>query len=47
MIKSAFYFKLKAIFVLKKFDFVFVFNQVRKWLDQKVKINFKLYDVTN
>ena len=43
MMKNAFYFILKALFVLKIFEFLFrIFVQVGKWLDKKVKVNFKI-----
>ena len=37
MIESAFYFILKALFVLKIF----------KWLGNRTKVNFKMYDIIN
>ena len=46
MIKNAFYFILKSLFLFKMFricpDF---FGHVRKWLDKKAKVNFQIYDV--
>ena len=42
MMKNAFYFTLKALFVLKIFKFLSSsFGHVEKWLDQKDKVNFK------
>ena len=47
MMKSAFYFMLKALFVLKIFKFLsWLFDHVAKLLDKKDKVNFKFYDVT-
>ena len=45
--KNAFYFTLKAPFVLKIFKFLsWLFGHVGKRLDQKDKVNFKIFDVT-
>ena len=45
--KNAFYFTLKALFVLKIFMFLsWIFGQVYKRLDQKDKVNFKVFNVT-
>ena len=45
--KNAFYFILKALFVLKILKFLsWLFGHVEKRLDQKNKINFKIYDFT-
>ena len=48
MMKNAFYFTSKAIFVLKIFKFLFcLFGHVPiRRLDRKDKVNFKCYDVT-
>ena len=47
MMKSAFDFTLKALLVLKIFKFSSrIFICVEKRLDQKDKVNFKIYDVT-
>ena len=47
MMKNAFYFTLKALFVLKIFKFLpWLFCLVEKQLDWKDKNNFKIYDVT-
>ena len=47
MIKNAFCFTSKALFVLKIFKFLsWLFGQVAKRLDKKDKANFKFYDVT-
>ena len=44
--KNAFYFTLKALFVLKLFQLVSQrFGHVQKRLDEKDKVNFKIYDV--
>ena len=45
MMKNAFYFTLKALFVLEIFKFLFWLSSfVRKLLE---KVNLKIYDVTN
>ena len=47
MIKNAFYFTSKAIFVLKVFKFLsWLSGHVAKRSDKKDKVNFKFYDVT-
>ena len=47
MMKNAFYFTLKVLFVLKIFKFLsWLFGQVGKRLDLKNKVNFKNYDIT-
>ena len=47
MMKNAFYFTSKALFVLKILKFLsWLFRHVAKGFDQKDKINFKFYDVT-
>ena len=47
MMKNAFYFTSKVLFVLKIFKFFSRhFGHVAKKLDQKDKANFKIYDVT-
>ena len=44
--KNAFHFMLKALFVLEVFQILsWGFGHVKKWLDKKVKVNFKIYDV--
>ena len=46
MMKNDFYFTLKALFVLKIFIILsWLSDHVGKWLDQKDKVNFKVYDV--
>ena len=46
MMKNAFYFTSKALFVLKKFRFSSRgFGHAAKQLDKKDKVNFKFYDV--
>ena len=42
--KNAFYFMLKALFVLEIFT---LFGYVEKRLDNKADVNFKIYDVTD
>ena len=38
-------FHFKSFFVLKIFQFLFwIVGHVRKWLDKKIKVNFKIYD---
>ena len=45
--KNAFYFTLKALFVLEIFTFWSrLFGYVENQFDKKAKINFKNYDVT-
>ena len=45
--KNAFYFTSKALFVLKIFKFLsWLFGRVEKWLNQKDKVRFKIYDNT-
>ena len=46
--KNAFYFILKALFVLKMFNFVCLefFVMYKKRLDWKDKLNFEIYGVT-
>ena len=47
MLKNAFYFILKALFVLKIFKFLScVFAHVEKRLDGKDKVNFEIHDIT-
>ena len=49
MMKNAFYFTLKALFVFKIFKFLsWLFRHVEKRLDYdlKDKVNFKIYDIT-
>ena len=46
--KNAFYFMLKALFVLEIFKFLsWVFGYVEKQLVKKVKAYSKIYDVTD
>ena len=48
IMKNAFYFMLKAYFVLSVFEFLSLFfGHLGKWLDKKAKVNFKTYDVTD
>ena len=47
MMKSAFYFMLKALFVLKHLSFCpDIFDHVEKRLLKEAKFNFKMYDAT-
>ena len=49
MMKNAFYFTSKAIFILKTFNFLsWLFGHVGKRpnIDKKDRVNFKFYDVT-
>ena len=43
MMKKAFYFMLKALFILE----LFTFGYIEKWVDKKAMVNFKIYDFTN
>ena len=46
IMKNAFYFMLKALFVLEIFTFLsWLFGYVEKRLDKKAMVNFKIYDV--
>ena len=46
MMKNAFYFMSKGLFILKIFKFLsWLFDHVVKWLDRN-KVNFKIYDIT-
>ena len=48
MMNNAFYLILKTLFLLKIFNFFSrLFGHVEKRLDEKAKVNFKFYDVTN
>ena len=46
MMKNAFYFMLKALFVLKIFKIQSCFGYDEEMFDQEDKVNFKIYDVT-
>ena len=46
LMKNAFCFTSKALFVLKIFKLFLLFGHVAKRLDQKDKVNFKFCDVT-
>ena len=47
IMKNAFYFTSKALFVLKIFTFLsWLFVYAAKQLDKKYKVNLKSYDVT-
>ena len=48
MVKNAFYFTLKAFFILKIFKFLsWLFGHVSKRRDYKDKVNFKFYNITS
>ena len=48
MIKNAFYFMLKALFVLEIWRFMYwLFGYIEYYLNKAAKINFKIYDVTD
>ena len=48
MMQNAFYFMLKALSILEIFTFLFrLFVYVEKQLDNKVMVNFKIYDITD
>ena len=48
MMKNAFYFMLKAIFVLEIFKFLpWLFGYMEKKLGKKAKVNSKVFDVTD
>ena len=48
MMKNAFHFILKAIFVVKIITILFwLFDHVVKRLDEKARVNLKIYDVTD
>ena len=48
MKKNIFYFMFKALFVLEIFTFLsWLFGYKEKRLDKKVKVNSKVYDVTD
>ena len=41
------FFTLKTLFVFKIFKYLsYIFGRVKKLLDQKDMVNFKIYDVT-
>ena len=47
MMKNSFYFTSKTLLVLKIFNFLcWFFGPVAKRLDEKDKVNLKIYDVT-
>ena len=48
MMKNAFYFLLKALFVLEIFTFLYcLFGYVEKRIGKKAIVDFKMYDVTD
>ena len=48
MMKNTFYFMSKALFPLEILRLLpLLFGYVKKWLDKKAKVNFKIYDVTD
>ena len=46
MMENAFYFSLKALFVLKVF-FPDIFGHLEKWINKKGKVNLKGFDIIN
>ena len=47
MMKNAFYFMLKALFLIEIFTFLYcIFGNLEKRLDKKTMVNFKIHDVT-
>ena len=47
MMKNAFNFILKTLFVRNILKFLLSFRHVGKWLDKKEKFNFRIYYVIN
>ena len=48
MMKNAFYFMLKALFLIEIFTFLYyIFGNLEKRLDKKTMVNFKIHDVTD
>ena len=48
MMKNAFYFMLKSLFVFEIFTFLScLFGYAEKQLDKKALVSFKIYDVTD
>ena len=48
MMKNAFYFMLKALFLIEIFTFLYcIFGKLEKRLDKKTMVNFKIHDVTD
>ena len=48
MMKNAFYFMLETLFIPKIFKYLSsLFGYVEKRLNEKAKVDFKIYDVTN
>ena len=48
MMKNVFYFMLKALFVFEIFAFLsLLFGYLGKRLDEKAKVNFKIYDLSD
>ena len=48
MTKNAFYFILKALFILKIFKFLSgLSGHIEKWLDHKVNVNFEIYETSS
>ena len=47
MMNNAFYFMLKFLFVLEIFFIILTFSLVKKRSDQKAKVNFRIYELTD
>ena len=48
MMKNVFYFMLKTLFVFEIFAFLsLLFGYLGKRLDEKAKVNFKIYDLSD
>ena len=48
MMKNAFYFMLKTLFVLEIFTFLSrLFSYTEKQIDKKVMVTFKIYDIAD
>ena len=46
--ENAFYFMLKAVFVLEIFTFSsWLFGYAEKWLNKKAMVNFNIFNVTD
>ena len=45
LIKNAFHFMLKALFVFEIFTFLIFVLKKKKWFDEYAGVNFKIYDV--
>ena len=48
MFKNAYFFMLKALFILEMFTFLYLpFDYAEKRLDKKPMVNFEIYGVTD